>query len=187
MEITLTADQEKAKNLITEWYLNTDDLFFVLSGYAGTGKTFLINHVVKDVLHLKAGEEAVFVSPTGKAASILVKRGTPAGTVHSLIYRREEDDYDVDENGELIESERLRFIKREEINQNIKLISAGNDKIGLLKAMRETTNLGLKEAKDIIDSAPSYIYKNINEDEAILIKQKIEEVGGTVELETTEQ
>ena len=122
MEITLTADQEKAKNLITEWYLNTDDLFFVLSGYAGTGKTFLINHVVKDVLRLKAGEEAVFVSPTGKAASILVKRGTPAGTVHSLIYRREEDDYEVDENGEIVESERLSFIKREEINSSIKLI-----------------------------------------------------------------
>ena len=59
MEKVLTADQERAKNLITEWYLNTDDQFFVLSGYAGTGKTFLIDHVVKDVLKLKVGEEAV--------------------------------------------------------------------------------------------------------------------------------
>ena len=122
MEKRLTADQERAKNLITEWYLNTDDQFFVLSGYAGTGKTFLIDHVVKDVLKLKVGEEAVFVSPTGKAASILVKRGTPAGTVHSLIYMRDEDDFEVDENGEIIETDRLSFIKREKIDEKIKLI-----------------------------------------------------------------
>lgn len=122
MEVTLTADQERAKNLIAEWYLNTDDQFFVLSGYAGTGKTFLIDYVVKEVLRLKIGEEAVFVSPTGKAASILVKRGTPAGTLHSLIYVRDEDDFDVDENGEIIETDRLSFIKREKIDEKIKLI-----------------------------------------------------------------
>ena len=99
MERKLTADQEKAKNLIKEWYFNSDDQFFVLSGYAGTGKTFLIDHVVKNEMKLKVGEEAVFVSPTGKAASILVKRGTEASTLHSLIYVRDEDDFDVDENG----------------------------------------------------------------------------------------
>ena len=69
MEITLTADQENAKNLIKEWFFHTDDKVFVLSGYAGTGKTFLIDYVVREELHLKAGEEAVFVSPTGKAAA----------------------------------------------------------------------------------------------------------------------
>ena len=122
MEVTLTADQERAKNLISEWYWNTDDQFFVLSGYAGTGKTFLIDYVVKEVLRLKVGEEAVFVSPTGKAASILVKRGTPAGTLHSLIYVRDEEDFDVDENGEIIENDRLSFIKREKIDEKIKLI-----------------------------------------------------------------
>ena len=99
MEKTLTSDQENAKNLIVEWFLNTDNRIFVLSGYAGTGKTFLINHVVQEVLHLKAGTEAVFVTPTGKAATVLIKNGTVAGTVHSLIYTRNEDDFDVDENG----------------------------------------------------------------------------------------
>lgn len=73
MERELTADQENAKKLITEWFLNTDNRVFVLAGYAGTGKTFLINHVVQDVLHLKAGSEAVFVTPTGKAATVLIK------------------------------------------------------------------------------------------------------------------
>lgn len=122
MEVTLTADQERAKNLIAEWYVNTDDQVFVLSGYAGTGKTFLIDYIVKEVLRLKIGVEAVFVSPTGKAAANLVKTGTLAGTVHSLIYIRDEEDFDVDENGEIVEREELAFIKREKIDEKIRLI-----------------------------------------------------------------
>ena len=122
MKTVLTADQENAKNLIAEWFFNTDDKVFVLSGYAGTGKTFLIDYVVRETLHLKAGEEAVFVSPTGKAAANLVKGGTVAGTVHSLIYIRDEDEFDVDENGEIVEQRELSFIKREKIAEKIKLI-----------------------------------------------------------------
>lgn len=122
MEVTLTSAQENAKNLITEWFLNTDDKIFVLSGYAGTGKTFLIDYIVRNVLKLKIGEEAVFVSPTGKAASNLVKNGTLAGTVHSLIYVRDGEEFDVDENGEIIERRELRFIKRQEIDARIRLI-----------------------------------------------------------------
>ncbi len=120
--IVLTKDQEKANNLIAEWFFNTDDQSFVLSGYAGTGKTFLIDYVVRETLRLKAGEEAVFVSPTGKAAANLVKNGTIAGTVHSLIYMRDGEEFDVDENGEIIEVSSLSFIKREHINEKIRLI-----------------------------------------------------------------
>ncbi len=122
MEKVLTADQENAKNLITEWFFNTDNRVFVLSGYAGTGKTFLIDHVVREVLHLKAGVEAVFVTPTGKAATVLIKNGTVAGTVHSLIYTRNEDDFDVDENGEIVQKETLSFTKKEKIDEKIRLI-----------------------------------------------------------------
>ncbi len=122
MKVTLTDDQERAKNLIVEWFINTDDQVFVLSGYAGTGKTFLIDYVVQKVLKLKVGSEAVFVSPTGKAAANLVKNGTLAGTVHSLIYLRDEDNFEVDENGEIIQSEELSFIRREKIDEKIKLI-----------------------------------------------------------------
>ena len=103
MKITLTAEQENAKNLIAEWFFNTEDKVFVLSGYAGTGKTFLIDYVVREVLHLTVGEEAVFISPTGKAAANLVRNGTVAGTVHSLIYVRDNEEFDVDENGEIVE------------------------------------------------------------------------------------
>ncbi len=120
--ITLTQDQENAKNLIVEWFINTKNQVFVLTGYAGTGKTFLIDYVVREALRLKAGEEAVFVSPTGKAAANLVRNGTVAGTVHSLIYMRDGDEYDVDENGEIIEIRALNFIKREKIDEKIRLI-----------------------------------------------------------------
>ena len=118
----MTSDQENAKNLISEWFFNTDDQIFVLSGYAGTGKTFLIDYVVRETLKLKIGKEAVFVSPTGKAAANLVKSGTVAGTVHSLIYIRDQEDFDVDENGEIIERRELNFIKRQSIDEKIKLI-----------------------------------------------------------------
>lgn len=122
METVLTTDQERAKNLIAEWFVNTSDQVFVLSGYAGTGKTFLIDYVVRNVLHLDIGTEAVFVSPTGKAAANLVKNGTVAGTVHSLIYVRDEDEFDVDENGEVVERKELNFIKKEKIGDKIRLI-----------------------------------------------------------------
>ena len=122
MDVALTNDQENAKDFIKEWFFNTEDKVFVLSGYAGTGKTFLIDYVVRNVLRLKIGEEAVFVSPTGKAASNLARHGTVAGTVHGLIYIRDEEEFDVDENGEIICDRELRFIKREKIDEKIKLI-----------------------------------------------------------------
>ena len=122
MNVELTHDQQIAEQMITEWFFNTSDQIFVLSGYAGTGKTFLISRLVKDVLKLKAGEEAVFVTPTGKAASVLIQNGSPAGTVHGLIYIRNEEDFDVDENGEIIKDQRLSFVKKEKIGEKIRLI-----------------------------------------------------------------
>ena len=122
MDVKLTDAQSRAQKLIQEWFFNTDDKIFVLSGYAGTGKTFLIDYVVRETLKLKVGEEAVFVSPTGKAAANLVRNGTLAGTVHSLIYMRDGEEFDVDENGEIVERKELKFIKREEIDERIRLI-----------------------------------------------------------------
>ncbi len=71
-------------------------------------------------------------------------------------------------------------------NNNVKLISTGANKIALLKTFTEVTDLGLKEAKDIIDSAPSYIYKNIDENSAALIKEKMELEGATINIETNQ-
>ncbi len=144
MEVKLTDDQERAKNLIVEWFVNTDDQVFVLSGYAGTGKTFLIDYIVKTQLKLKIGSEAVFVSPTGKAAANLVKKGTLAGTVHGLIYIRDEENFDIDENGEIVESDELIFVKREKIDEHIKLIIVDESSMVNEEILRDLLSYGVK-------------------------------------------
>ena len=130
--------------MIDEWDINTDDQIFVLSGYAGTGKTFLIEYLVKWVLKLKIGSEAVFVSPTGKAAANLAKNGTLAGTIHSLIYLRDEEDFDVDENGEIVEREELTFIKREKIDEKIKLIIIDEASMINEEVLKDLLSYGVK-------------------------------------------
>ncbi len=143
-EIRLTDKQEVALSLIVEWFFNGDNQVFTLSGYAGTGKTFLIDYAVKEGLHLKAGEEAVFISPTGKAAANLVKNGTVAGTVHSLIYRKEGEEYDVDENGEVLAATPLRFVKREKIDEKIRLIIVDEASMVNEEVLRDLLSFGVK-------------------------------------------
>lgn len=58
----------------------------------------------------------------------------------------------------------------------------GSKKIQVIKAVREMTSLGLKEAKELVDSAPSNVKEDISKDEAEGIKAKLEEQGATVEL-----
>ncbi len=65
---------------------------------------------------------------------------------------------------------------------SVELKAAGDQKIQVIKAVREITGLGLKEAKDIVDSAPKVIKENAKKEEAEEMKKKIEEAGGVVEL-----
>ena len=62
------------------------------------------------------------------------------------------------------------------------LTSAGASKINVIKAVREITGLGLKEAKDLVDSAPKAIKEKVAKEEAEAIKAKLEEAGATVEV-----
>ncbi len=62
------------------------------------------------------------------------------------------------------------------------LADAGSQKIQVIKEVRAITGLGLKEAKELVDGAPKPIKEDANEDEAKEIKEKVEAVGGTVEL-----
>jgi large subunit ribosomal protein L7/L12 len=62
------------------------------------------------------------------------------------------------------------------------LANAGGNKIQVIKAIREITNLGLKEAKDLVDGAPKEIKAGVSKDDAETIKKKIAEAGGTVEV-----
>jgi large subunit ribosomal protein L7/L12 len=62
------------------------------------------------------------------------------------------------------------------------LSGAGSNKINVIKAVREVTSLGLKEAKDLVDGAPKPIKEGVSKDEAEAIKKKFTEAGATVEV-----
>ena len=62
------------------------------------------------------------------------------------------------------------------------LTSAGDSKLNVIKVVREITGLGLKEAKDLVDSAPKAIKQAVSKDEAEKIKAQVAEVGGKVDI-----
>jgi large subunit ribosomal protein L7/L12 len=62
------------------------------------------------------------------------------------------------------------------------LTEVGANKINVIKAVREVTSLGLKEAKDLVDGAPKTVKEGINKDEAATIKKKFEDAGAKVEV-----
>jgi large subunit ribosomal protein L7/L12 len=70
----------------------------------------------------------------------------------------------------------------EKTDFDIVLASIGDKKINVIKAVRAATGLGLKEAKDLVDGAPSKIKEGVAKDEAEKIKKELEEAGATVEL-----
>lgn len=65
---------------------------------------------------------------------------------------------------------------------DVVLASFGEKKVAVIKAVREATGLGLKEAKDLVESAPAPIKEGANKAEAEELKKKLEEAGATVEL-----
>ena len=65
---------------------------------------------------------------------------------------------------------------------DVVLTGAGQQKIQVIKVVRAVTGLGLKEAKDLVDSAPKAVKEGVNQEEADSIKAQLEEAGGSVEL-----
>ena len=65
---------------------------------------------------------------------------------------------------------------------NVVLTGAGSNKVGVIKAVREATGLGLKEAKDLVEGAPAVVKEGLPKADADALKKKIEEAGGTAEL-----
>jgi large subunit ribosomal protein L7/L12 len=63
------------------------------------------------------------------------------------------------------------------------LKSFGANKINVIKAIREVTNLGLKESKDLVEGAPKTVKENVNKQEAATVKEKLEAAGATVEVQ----
>lgn len=64
----------------------------------------------------------------------------------------------------------------------VHLASVGDKKVNVIKAVREITGLGLKEAKDLVDGAPKDVKEGVSKDDAEEAKKKLEEAGATVEL-----
>jgi large subunit ribosomal protein L7/L12 len=73
-------------------------------------------------------------------------------------------------------------VVEEKTEFDVVLKSAGEKKINVIKVVREVTSLGLKEAKDLVESAPATVKEGISKDEAEAVKKKFEEAGATVEL-----
>ena len=71
----------------------------------------------------------------------------------------------------------------EKTSFNVMLKAAGEQKLNVIKAVREATALGLKEAKDLVDGAPKMVKENLKKEEAEELKKKLEAVGATVELQ----
>jgi large subunit ribosomal protein L7/L12 len=92
------------------------------------------------------------------AAPVAVAAAGPAGGGGDAAAEEEKDEFDV------------------------VLTEAGGQKIQVIKAVRELTSLGLKEAKDMVDGAPQTVLENASKDDAEAAKAKLEEAGATVEL-----
>jgi large subunit ribosomal protein L7/L12 len=72
--------------------------------------------------------------------------------------------------------------QEEKTEFNVILSAVGEKKINVIKAVREVTNLGLKEAKDLVEGAPKPVKEGVTKEEAEAIKKKFEEAGATVEV-----
>jgi len=70
----------------------------------------------------------------------------------------------------------------EQTEFDVMLVGIGDKKIQVIKVVREVTDLGLKEAKELVDNAPKAVREGVEKDEAEAIKAKLEEQGATVEL-----
>ncbi len=107
---------------------------------------------------LKAFEEKFGVTAAAPMAAMPVGAGAGAPTDGAAPQEEEQDEFDV------------------------VLAAVGDKKIQVIKEVRALTNLGLKEAKDLVDSAPKPIKEGVNRDEADQIKAKLADVGATVEV-----
>lgn len=86
LDIILTDEQNKAVDMIKDWYVKEEHQTFILAGLAGTGKTTVLKYI-RECLCIS---NIAYCSYTGKAARVMTNKGTPATTIHSLIYEAKE-------------------------------------------------------------------------------------------------
>ena len=140
----MTDDQIKADKLIEDWFLHSTKQIFVLAGFAGTGKSTLLQHTVCNTLKLVPDESAAFVTPTGKAATVLIRKGVPASTLHRLIYQSITEEKEIELNGKKVKIEKLSFKRRESIDKSIRLIILDEASMVSDPVLRDLTEFGVK-------------------------------------------
>ena len=144
MQYPFSDDQFRAYRLIVDWFFRSSKQIFVLSGYAGTGKTTLLKSVVLDALGLVPDVSAAFVTPTGKAATVLIRAGIAATTLHKLIYQSQVHEEEVEVNGKKITVEKLSFKRRDSIDKSIKLIVLDEASMVSDEIIEDLANFGVK-------------------------------------------
>ena len=144
MNRELTDDQIKADKLIEDWFLHSTKQIFVLAGFAGTGKSTLLQHTVCNTLKLVPDESAAFDTPTGKAATVLIRKGVPASTLHRLIYQSITEEKEIELNGKKVKIEKLSFKRRESIDKSIRLIILDEASMVSDPVLRDLTEFGVK-------------------------------------------
>lgn len=140
----LTNDQLTADKMIEDWFLHSTRQIFVLSGFAGTGKTTLLKHTITQTLKLVPDESAAFVTPTGKAATVLIRSGIRACTLHKLIYQSFVEQREIEVNGKKITVEKLSFRRRETIDKDVKLIVLDEASMVSDEVLLDIANFGVK-------------------------------------------
>lgn len=144
MSYSFSDDQLNAYKMICDWFYKSTKQIFVLAGFAGTGKTTLLRSVVVDALGLVPDKSAAFVTPTGKAATVLIRSGIAATTLHRLIYQSMVVEQEVEVNGKMLKIERLTFKRRESIDKAIKLIVLDEASMVSDEVIEDLANFGVK-------------------------------------------
>ena len=86
------------------------------------------------------------------------------------------------ENMKVLELNELVKAAEEKTEFDVILSNAGSSKVGVIKAVREITGLGLKEAKEVVDNAPKTLKEGVSKEEAEQMKEKLEAAGASVEV-----
>lgn len=144
MDFSFSDDQFRAYRLIVDWFFRSTKQIFVLTGYAGTGKTTLLKSVIVDALGLEPDVSVAFVTPTGKAATVLIRNGIAATTLHKLIYQSQVFEEEVEVNGKKITVEKLSFKRRDSIDKGIRLIVLDEASMVSDEIIEDLANFGVK-------------------------------------------
>jgi len=134
MSLTLTDEQNNSIELAKEWYLNKSYTKpFVLLGCAGSGKSTIVKYLI-ELIGIHPTINVRYVTFTGKAASVLIKKGNPATTIHKLIY-----DPVLNDKGEI-----TGFTKKTHIDSEIQLIVVDEFYMVNKEIMNDLLSFGIK-------------------------------------------